>query len=136
MQLFLMCRTMLSMSALTEHLDRLETWLRSNPDVPAWNTVLLVEAGQVTYGPIDQVPRTALLKVDTYEARFEALLAAGYCWINLSALGVHENHLLVCVELPRDTAVIPFGRTSVNLSGPPLRDGRPAWDASTRMQFV
>lgn len=36
-----------------------------------------------------------------------------YAWLNLSALGVLEEGLLVCVELPRDP-VGAFGRRSVS----------------------
>ena len=98
----------------------------------------IVESAEITYGPTDEIPRRALTTAEAYASRFEALLTAGYAWINLSALGVLGEHLLVSVELPREPVGIPAGRTSVNLSGPPLgaRTRACIWDASVRMRLV
>ena len=98
----------------------------------------IVESSDVTYGRTDDIPRSALKTVESYATRFERLLAAGYSWINLSALGVLDGHLLVCVELPREPVGIPAGRTSINLSGPPLDAQTRAciWDASVRVRLI
>ena len=84
------------------------------------------------------VSREALKTVEAYASRFDALLAAGYAWINLSALGVYGEDLLVCVELPRGPVGVTVGCTSVNLSGPPLDEQTraSAWDASARIRLV
>ncbi len=44
----------------------------------------------------------------------------------------------MCVELPRDATGVPQGRTSVNLSGPPLdvRSGACVWDVNVRMDVL
>lgn len=126
------------MSVLTENLARLEDWLRRSDDAPTWTAVRFVESKSIQYGPTDTIPASALLTVEAFEPRFEALFGAGYGWINLSALGVLDGELLVSVELPRDTASVPYGRTSVNLSGPPLdsKTGARVWDASVRTRVV
>jgi hypothetical protein len=100
--------------------------------------VRIVESSEVKYGRTDDVPLTALKTVEAYAPRFERLLAAGYSWINLTALGVLDKHLLVCVELPREPVGIPAGRTSINLSGPPLdpRTKACVWDASVRIRLI
>jgi hypothetical protein len=97
-----------------------------------------VESSRIAHGRTDRIPRSALSTLEAFEPRFEELLSAGYGWINLSALGVMEDTLLVCVELPRDTTGVPRGRTQVVLSGPPIdvRTRALVWDASTRMQLV
>jgi hypothetical protein len=125
-------------SALTEHLGRLEAWLRRNGDAPAWWSVRIVESAEIKYGLTDEIPQRAMKTAESYAPRFERLLAAGYAWINLSALGVLGEHLLVCVELPREPVGILAGRTSVNLSGPPLdaRTRACIWDASVRFRLI
>jgi hypothetical protein len=63
-----------------------------------------------------------------FAPHFETLLLAGYSWINLSAYGVFRNDLIIGIELPRETAGVPAGLTSVNYSGPSLSaDGTPTW---------
>jgi hypothetical protein len=125
-------------SSLTDELERLTTWLRRNGDAPTWSASRIVESSRIQYGPTDRIPSAALFTVEAYEPRFEQLLSAGYGWINLSALGVMDDALLVCVELPRDATGVPRGRTQVVLSGPPIdvRTRALVWDASTRMQLV
>jgi hypothetical protein len=91
----------------------------------------LINAHDITWGAVSTLPRNAMHSVTDYEARFETLLVTGYSWLNLSALGVFDGELLVCVELPRDS-VGAYGRTSVNLSGPPGQ----VWDASQRHRIV
>jgi hypothetical protein len=126
------------MSALTEHLERHQEFLRSYPGVPNWKAVLIIEAADITYGIIDKIPRKALRTVASYEPKFEAMLGAGYSWINLSAIAVVSDELIVSIELPREAVGVPVGRTSVNHSGPRLNPttGAPEWNASTRMILI
>jgi hypothetical protein len=125
-------------SALSDHVGRLEAWLRRKDDAPPWQAVLIVESAVIKYGPRDDVPREALKTVEAYASRFDGLLAAGHAWINLSALGVLGKDLLICVELPRAPLGVPVGRTSVNLSGRPLdeRTRACAWDAAAGIRLV
>jgi hypothetical protein len=123
-------------SSLADHLERLSAWLRRDGTAPRWRGVRLIEAKDVVWGAVSMIPESATRSMSEYEARFDALLAVGYAWLNLSALGVLAGQLLVCVELPRDP-VGAYGRTSVNLSGPPLdMAGGPVWDASVRYRIV
>lgn len=126
------------MSVLTENLSRLEEWLRRSDDAPTWTGARFVESRNIQYGRTDTILMSTLRTVEAFEPRFEALLQAGYAWINLSALGVLGGELLVSVEVPRDTSSVPYGRTSVNLSGPPLdsKTGARVWDASLRTRLV
>jgi len=123
------------MSALTDHLERLVTWLRELGPIPDWHGVKLIEAKDVTWAAVSKIPRVALRSPAEYADHFDELLNRGYSWLNLSALGVLDGELIVCVELPRDTTGV-FGRTSVNLSGPPLDAGKPVWDASVRHRIT
>ena len=124
------------MSALAEHVDRLETWLRRDGTAPAWRAVLLVEAKDITWGAVSLIPQSAIHSIIEYGARFDSLLAKGHAWLNLSAVGVLAEELVVCVEVPRD-AVGAYGRTSVNLSGPSLNAaGGKVWDVLERRQIA
>jgi hypothetical protein len=126
------------MSTLAEHLDRLQAWLRELPGAPTWSAVRIVESASIQYGPVDRIPRDAICTVEEYERRFEAHVASGYSWINLSGLGVDDGALLVSVEVPRDAVGVPHGRTSVNVSGPALdpKTGTPIWHAGARIRIV
>jgi hypothetical protein len=121
------------MSTLREHLERLEVWLRAPGDTPPWTAIRLVESDSIEHGQVTRVPRARLHTIEEYAPRFATLLASGYSWINLSALGLFEDQLLVCVELPREG--VGCGRTSVNISGPRIdaTTGLPRWDGSFQL---
>lgn len=107
------------MSALSDHLDRLFSWLKSTGLEPPSKDVRIVE---VPSAGTSCVRHESLRKPLEYEARFEELIRATYPWLNMSCKGVHEGLLIVAIELPsyrlpREKCPVDFV-TSVNLSGP------------------
>jgi len=113
-------------------------WLATRPGFPGWKDVRLVEIGRGTrYVRAGDEPyayhvdETALATPDGYAARFDELLGAGYSWINISCYGLLGETAIVAVELPQRATGVPRGRTSVNLSGPPIdvATGAARWNA-------
>ena len=108
--------------AMTVFRERFEA-----PGARAWKDERIVEIGR---GPRYQeaeggawhwpIPRSALFTLLDYAPRFHELLGQGYAWINLSCHGSVEEMLIMAIELPQKTSGAPRGRTSVNLSGPPM----------------
>ena len=96
----------------------------------SWSRVLLVEDASITHGAPSLIPRGSLVPAADYADRFDAHLGAGHSWINMSAAGILDDALLVIIELPGYENNVPREKVSVNLSGPPLLDGEPQWDAS------
>ena len=116
---------------LAEHIRELVAFCRrvSSP-MPAWEGVRLLDTSnpRVHYDHGWTVARAALATVTEFAPRFETLLLAGYSWVNLSAYGMHDNHLIVGVELPQAPVGTPAGLTAVNYSGPARgADGIPNW---------
>jgi hypothetical protein len=110
--------------SLDHHLTALFDWLGSLHELPKHSGVRVIELRG----------ERKLLGADEYAARFAHLLEAGYGWINLSCYGLLDERLVVAVELPRDPAGVPPGKTSVNYSGPPLdAAGQPAWDRAASL---
>ena len=123
------------MSRLRQSVDDLFRWLRAR-GAPSWSDVAIVElstTAQLRQAPDGEqlhVSKAELRSVSSYEARFEQLLEQGHAWINLSALGLVEDVLVILVETPPRPASAPH--TSVNLSGPPITRG---WDAARFVVF-
>jgi hypothetical protein len=77
------------------------------------------------------VESRALVTVAQFSPRWDALLKAGYSWVNLSAYGMFRHALIVGVELPSEPVGVPPGLTAVNYSGPARdRAGAPVWTLS------
>jgi hypothetical protein len=109
------------MSALSSHLDRLLDWLDSDEPPPSQD-IRIVEINQFSRLSADgtyHVRRDELQKPLDYETRFDELLRTGYTWLNMSCYGVHDDLLIVAIEVPRGPRnLYPGCPTSVNLSGP------------------
>jgi hypothetical protein len=112
------------MRLLAEHIGELLSFCRPLPVHDALRIVDL-SSPEVRREQAWVLPRSALLTVDQFAPRFDALLRAGYAWINLSVHGVLGSTLIVAVELPREPTGVPAGLTSVNYSGPPQRSESP-----------
>lgn len=111
------------MNDLEQHLARLTAHLREQHVAASWSHVKIIE-GPVDHGPeIVIIPRRSLQTPGEYAPRFDALLNQGHGWINLSAVGVLEDTLLVSIELPGYRNYVARGDVSVNLSGPAMVDG-------------
>jgi hypothetical protein len=123
---------------LHDALRRLKEWLARGDDFPGWREERIIEIGRGTRyeragaGPYAwRVDAGAVSTPATYARRFEELLGAGYSWINLSCYGILDGVAVIAVELPRSTAGVPKGKTSVNVSGPPIdvTTGSARWNA-------
>ena len=81
-----------------------------------------------------RVPRARLLSNDAFSARFDELLRAGYSWINLNYLGMHEGAAVVAVEVPRHPTGAP--KPSINYSGPPRVVNESMGEAATVLRVI
>lgn len=116
---------------LADHLRELFAFCeRVASPLPVWNAVSLLDTKDpgVHYDRGWVVEQRALATVAQFSSRWDALLVAGYSWVNLSAYGIFRNVLIVGVEFPSERVGVPPGLTSVNYSGP-ARDaaGSPIW---------
>lgn len=107
------------MSALQGALEGLFRFLAQQGLVPPSREVWLVEVG--SGADVDERGRPQVRRADfrdprAYEPRFEALLAAGLPWLNVSCYGLDGNRLVVVVETPRASGASAV--TPVNYSGP------------------
>ena len=93
--------------------------------VPMWKDVLITEHVDYDAG----LPRRCaeLHRPEEYRARFVQLVTSGWSWINLHAVGLLGETLILAVELPSypPPGVSP---TSVNLSGPVLAMSERGYD--------
>lgn len=112
-------------------LDGLEVWLRANaarPREPEWTRILIADDADVTRVG-DRKPsldRAALQTPRAFEPRWRQLVNRGLRdWINLSAVGVSEDALVVLAEAPSygEPGSHTPDRISVNFSGPELSSG-------------
>lgn len=81
-----------------------------------------------------RVPRERLLSNDAFSARFDQLVRAGYSWINLNYLGMHEGAAVVAVEVPRRATGAP--KPSINYSGPSRSVLENMGDAATVLRVI
>jgi hypothetical protein len=115
-----------SMTALSNHLDRMFVWLRDIGLQPPSENVRFVEIKQSEYDAEDKtlhIRADQLCTSSEFESRFDELLRMGYFWINFSCYGVHDGLLVVGIEQPsfdkeKPEPLRPGCNTSVNLSGP------------------
>lgn len=116
---------------LAEHLRELFAFCeRVASPLPVWNAVLVLDTKDpgVRYDRGWIVEPSALVTVAQFSPRWDALLTAGYAWVNLSAYGLFRKNLIVGVEFPSEPTGVPPGLTSVDYSGPARdRAGTPAW---------
>ena len=123
------------MSVLQHQFDRLLAWMQETRDIPSWECIRILDTSRpdVRWKPKRggwQVPAQALLPSEDYEQHFQELLQAGYSWINLSLYGLYGTTLIVGVELPAEASNGPPGKTSINFSGPPMRNEEVDWHPS------
>ena len=69
----------------------------------------------------------SLVTPESYEQQFHTLVQAGYNWTNLSLHEVHEDSLVVGIEFSSESSKVPPGKTSINFSGPAIRNGKVDW---------
>ena len=119
------------MSNLEEHLQRLDAWLASNGETPLWDGHLLAERAYITgvNGAFSLVMPCDPVSPAEYSVRLEELLNLGPGWINLSAIGLMQDRLVVSVEWQNPAAGVSVTDVAINLSGPSRVVAEiPGWD--------
>ena len=105
------------MNALEEKIQLLGDWLKTQKNVADWENVLIGDESSL-YGDGNlNIEKAKLKTIEEYSSTFEALLTKGFSWLNLSAVGVLDGDLIVCVETPNNSGSVPKEKTSINFSG-------------------
>ena len=97
-------------------IEYFESWLTKELGLPAWKEVLVTEFVEFSADPL-KIEVGKCDSPDNYKERFQLLLSRGYAWINVSALGLMGETLVLHVEHPNQSQFIS-AESSVNLSGP------------------
>lgn len=124
------------MNDLERHVNRLITFMEQAGVPSSWSHVLFVEDTSIAHGMPSLIPRSSLITIADYAARFDSHLDAGHSWINMNAAGILNDALLVVIELPGYKNNVPRDKVSVNLSGAAMLNGEPQWDASRTYEIV
>ena len=103
------------MRELHDQISLLIAWMAQKERCPTWAGIHVLDTTRPDVRWIPeiggwQVTRDALASPSAYEPQFRRLMNAGYGWINLSLYGVHEDSLVVGVELPSEPKKVPPGR--------------------------
>ena len=104
------------MSDLEKHLNQLVSFMKGWGAPSSWSRVLFVEETSIIHGMPSLIPRSSLIPLADYVARFDSHLDAGHSWINMNAAGILDDALLVVIELPRYKNNVPRDKVSVNFS--------------------
>jgi len=104
------------MATLAKHVSRLTSWLEGIGVTRNWSTVLLVDDKAVFDGSKLRIDPEELKTEDGYTARYDELVAAGYSWIHLNALGTLDATLVVTVAWPRDSSGVGVEHIAMNVS--------------------
>ncbi len=120
------------MSELQSQMSLLISWMQNIGKIPHWKELRILDTSRpdVRWNREAggwQVAEEALVSPEAYEQHFHDLMQAGYSWINLSLYGLHGTTLIVGVELPQEAGKVTPGKTSVNFSGPPIRNEKRDW---------
>jgi len=113
---------------LKTELSRLEGFVKDLPDAPVWTEVRIVESFKRHLQP-ENIKANELQTVEQFESKWDDLRSRGYSWINLHAVGLLGDYLIVAIE--RSSHIVGCENTQVNLSGPMnLVRERARWDLS------
>lgn len=118
------------MSILSDQIVALCGFLQARCQPPEWCGIRVFEVGSIVdeHGRI-RVSHNDLFAPEDYELRFKELFERGLPWINLSCFGIHDEFLIVGIEISRSTnSTVPH--TSVNYAGPPAAVLQHKWDAT------
>ena len=105
------------MNGLEENIQLLGKWLKTQSNAAEWNSVLIGDESNLYDEGKLHINKEKLNTLNEYKPTFESLMNKGFSWLNLSAVGVLNGVLIVCVEKPRKSGTVPLGKTSVNFSG-------------------
>lgn len=106
------------MTTLQNHIEHLEDWLKENNPNSIWDGILIGDESDIyCEGKISSDLDNKLLTPSQYESKFISLLNGGYSWLNLSAVGISEGKLIICVEKPAHSSGLKSEQVSINFSG-------------------
>jgi hypothetical protein len=124
------------MTELEIHLNQLMMLMKECGSPSLESCIFFVEDTSIIHGMPSLIPRSSIISMADYEARFDSHPNAGHSWINMNAAGILDGTLLVIIELPTHQNNVPKGRVSVNFSGAALVNGKSQWDASESYRIV
>ena len=129
------------MRELQRQISLLIAWMEQKGKCPVWERIRILDTThpEVCWKPEIggwQITRKSLVAPEDYEQQFHSLLQAGYSWINLSLYGVHGDSLIVGIELPSEPSKVPPGETSINFSGPAIRNGKVDWQLRLELSLA
>jgi hypothetical protein len=107
------------MNHLKEHVERLLTlYVASLRDTHITENISIIE--NLFLEPNNQVvvSKSQLIDICSYTERFEYLKRVGYTWLNLTIIGILNEHLIVGIEIPKHVPSTLSNETHINLSGP------------------
>ena len=129
------------MSELRHQISLLIARMGQSEECPVWERIRILDTTHpdVCWKPEIRgwrVTRESLVTPEEYEQQFHTLVQAGYSWINLSLYGVHEDSLVVGIELPSESSKVPPGKTSITFSGPAIRNGKIDWQLRLELSLA
>ena len=101
--------------SLRDHIEAIQVWLKGQATGVDWNRVLIGNAEDILHN--GKLRPESLCDPKDMEEQFSEYLMRGYSWINIPALGVHNDALILSIELPRSGAGTPRDKVSINFSG-------------------
>lgn len=122
------------MDLFDERLAELVTWVKSLDGCPEFEGVRLLDGRGVNGGV---AARMSLRTPDAFASRFGDLYARHLPWLNLRAVGIYDERLLVLLESPADSTSNRDEQTQVTLAGPSdAVRGAPDWALGEDLRVV
>jgi len=103
------------MDLFDERLAELVSWVKSLDGCPEFESVRMLDARGVNRGV---AARMSLRTPEDFGSRFGDLYARNLPWLNLRAVGMYDERLLVLLESPADSTSNREEETQVTLAGP------------------
>lgn len=120
--------------SLNKETDLLLEWLSNSIEIPAIGNKLVVvdcfERRTIDNFEYSIIHSDKIYPVKDFEKAFDDLLHKGYGWINLHCAGIYQKNIIFTLELPHTSSSIPYGKTSINYSGPGMNpfNKKPEWN--------
>ena len=134
-----MAADVIPMIEVHEYINELIGFLKRDTNILPWSEISVFEINSegTQFRPNDEgvyawfISPSAIFTPAEYQTRFDDLLHAGYRWINMSCYGILNTTLIIAIELPGKTLGAPYGKTSINFSGPRIdvKTGECIWNA-------
>jgi len=108
---------LLSVRSFREEISEYDRWLRGalEPAGLSWRQVAVIERPVGT--PDGWIAGSEIDDLQAYEARFSEVLAAAAGWVNLEAVTIHNDRVIVSIVWREASAEEQSAPVSVNYSG-------------------